>query len=185
MGDRLSGSSILPEAQPPQSGISYSSPPSQHLQPQVSCPQAQTDQTQQQQLSVVSHVENRTWSCVLKRIGWFPCSTCFSELRILWSDNENPHSLPTHDHGQLCCLGLGGQGLYLCTIHVPPELHVFALYLFTFFFASFSPHVLLFSLWCIRFNPRCKLSSLKLFLLCPAASLFQWHLHRYMFYSMS
>ncbi|XP_070762891.1 serine/threonine-protein kinase WNK1-like [Enoplosus armatus] len=53
MGDRLSGSSVLPEAQPPQSGISYSTPPSQHLQPQVSCPQTQNDQTQQQQLSVV------------------------------------------------------------------------------------------------------------------------------------
>ncbi|XP_044049790.1 serine/threonine-protein kinase WNK1-like isoform X2 [Siniperca chuatsi] len=53
MGDRLSSSSVLPEAQPPQSGISYSSPPGQHLQPQVSCPQTQNDQTQQQQLSMV------------------------------------------------------------------------------------------------------------------------------------
>lgn len=62
MGDRLSGSTVLPEAQPPQSGVSYSSPPSQHLQPQVSCPQTQNDQTQQQQLSAVSHVENRNES---------------------------------------------------------------------------------------------------------------------------
>ncbi|XP_026168128.1 serine/threonine-protein kinase WNK1-like isoform X2 [Mastacembelus armatus] len=52
-GDRLPGSSILPEAQLPQSGISYSSHPSQHLQPQASCPQPQNDQTQQQQLTVV------------------------------------------------------------------------------------------------------------------------------------
>lgn len=56
MGDRLPGSSVLPEAQPLQSGISYSSPPSQHLQPQVSCQQTKSDQTQQQQLSVVSHL---------------------------------------------------------------------------------------------------------------------------------
>ncbi|XP_026221995.1 serine/threonine-protein kinase WNK1-like isoform X3 [Anabas testudineus] len=53
MGDRPSGSSIPPEAQPPQPPISYSTPPSQHLQPQVSCPQTQNDQTQQQQLPLV------------------------------------------------------------------------------------------------------------------------------------
>ncbi|XP_034071522.1 serine/threonine-protein kinase WNK1-like isoform X3 [Gymnodraco acuticeps] len=53
MGDRLSGSTVPPEIQPPQSGISYSSPPSQHLQPQVSHQQTQNDQTLQQPLSVV------------------------------------------------------------------------------------------------------------------------------------
>ncbi|XP_068460033.1 serine/threonine-protein kinase WNK1-like isoform X2 [Clinocottus analis] len=53
MGDKLPGSTIRPEVQPPQSGLSYSSPPSQHLQLQVSLPQTQNDQTQQQQLSVV------------------------------------------------------------------------------------------------------------------------------------
>ncbi|XP_035798810.1 serine/threonine-protein kinase WNK1 isoform X2 [Amphiprion ocellaris] len=53
MGDKLPGSTILPEAQPPQPGVSYTSPPSQHLQPQASCPQTQNDQPQQQQLSVV------------------------------------------------------------------------------------------------------------------------------------
>ncbi|KAM3609468.1 uncharacterized protein V6R79_015315 [Siganus canaliculatus] len=53
MGDRLPGSAILPEAQPPQSGLPYSSPPSQHLQPPVSCSQPQNDQTQTQQLPVV------------------------------------------------------------------------------------------------------------------------------------
>ncbi|XP_034442879.1 serine/threonine-protein kinase WNK1-like isoform X1 [Hippoglossus hippoglossus] len=40
------------EAQP-QPGISYSSPPSQHPQPPVSCLQTQNEQMQQQQLSVV------------------------------------------------------------------------------------------------------------------------------------
>ncbi|KAK9516820.1 hypothetical protein VZT92_024730 [Zoarces viviparus] len=53
IGDKLPGSTIRPEVQPPQSGIPYSSPPSQHLQPQGSLPQAQNDQTQQQRLSVV------------------------------------------------------------------------------------------------------------------------------------
>ncbi|XP_054476793.1 serine/threonine-protein kinase WNK1-like [Anoplopoma fimbria] len=52
-GANLMGDTIRPEVQPPQSGISYSSPPSQHLQPQVSLPQTQNDQTQQQQMSVV------------------------------------------------------------------------------------------------------------------------------------
>nr|XP_040019901.1 LOW QUALITY PROTEIN: serine/threonine-protein kinase WNK1-like [Gasterosteus aculeatus aculeatus] len=54
MGDQLPGSSIRPEVQPPQPGISYiSSPPRQHLQPQASLPQTQSDQMQQQQLSAV------------------------------------------------------------------------------------------------------------------------------------
>ncbi|XP_034735756.1 serine/threonine-protein kinase WNK1-like isoform X3 [Etheostoma cragini] len=52
IGDRLPCSTIPPEVQPPQSGISYSSPPSHHLQTQVSLPQTQNDHTQQQ-LSVV------------------------------------------------------------------------------------------------------------------------------------
>ncbi|XP_034391433.1 serine/threonine-protein kinase WNK1-like isoform X2 [Cyclopterus lumpus] len=51
MGDKLPVSTSRPEVQPPQSGLSYSSPPSQHLQLQVSLPQTQNDQTQQ--LSVV------------------------------------------------------------------------------------------------------------------------------------
>lgn len=52
----MPGSSILSEGQSSQSGISYSSVSSQHLQSQVSCSQMQNDQTQQQhqQLSVVS-----------------------------------------------------------------------------------------------------------------------------------
>ncbi|KAF0041235.1 hypothetical protein F2P81_007133 [Scophthalmus maximus] len=53
MGDTLPTSSILPEAQPPLPGLSYSSPPSQHPQPQVLCPQTQNEQMQQQQLSLV------------------------------------------------------------------------------------------------------------------------------------
>lgn len=56
IGDMVPGSSILSEGQSSQSGISYSSVSSQHLQSQVSCSQMQNDQTQQQQqqLSVVS-----------------------------------------------------------------------------------------------------------------------------------
>ncbi|KAM4734944.1 LOW QUALITY PROTEIN: serine/threonine-protein kinase WNK1 [Anableps anableps] len=42
MGDRLPGSSTLPEALPPQSKVSYSSP-NQHPQPQASCSQMQND----------------------------------------------------------------------------------------------------------------------------------------------
>lgn len=52
--DKVPPSSILSEDQSFQSGISYSSVPSQPLQSQVSCPQTQNDQTQQQQLLVVS-----------------------------------------------------------------------------------------------------------------------------------
>ncbi|XP_074534367.1 serine/threonine-protein kinase WNK1-like isoform X2 [Halichoeres trimaculatus] len=52
-GDRLPGSSVLHDVQPPQSEIPLNSSPSQHLQPQVSCPPTQNDQTQQQPLSVV------------------------------------------------------------------------------------------------------------------------------------
>ncbi|KAM8891343.1 serine/threonine-protein kinase WNK1-like isoform 2-T4 [Spinachia spinachia] len=53
-GDKLPGSSIRPEVQPPQPGIPYiSSPQSQHLKPQASLPQPQSDQIQQQQLSAV------------------------------------------------------------------------------------------------------------------------------------
>nr|XP_043892532.1 serine/threonine-protein kinase WNK1-like isoform X4 [Solea senegalensis] len=51
-GDRLPSSSILPDAQPLQPGVSYSSAPCQHLQLQVSCAQTQNEQVQQQQLSV-------------------------------------------------------------------------------------------------------------------------------------
>lgn len=54
IGDKVLGSSILPEDQCSQSGVSYSSGPSQQVQSQVSCPQTHNDQTQQQQLSVVS-----------------------------------------------------------------------------------------------------------------------------------
>ncbi|XP_029953009.1 serine/threonine-protein kinase WNK1-like isoform X2 [Salarias fasciatus] len=53
VGDRPHGSSVFPEAQPPQPGVSYTSPPSQHLQSQASCSQAQNDQMQQQHLSLV------------------------------------------------------------------------------------------------------------------------------------
>lgn len=53
IGDKVPGSSILSEDQSSQSGISYSSVPSQQLQSQVSCSQTHNDQTQQQ-LSVVS-----------------------------------------------------------------------------------------------------------------------------------
>ncbi|XP_053282718.1 serine/threonine-protein kinase WNK1 isoform X2 [Pleuronectes platessa] len=52
IGDRLPSSTILPEAQP-QPGIPYSSTPSQHPQPPVSCLQTQNEQMQQQQLSLV------------------------------------------------------------------------------------------------------------------------------------
>ncbi|CAN9499199.1 unnamed protein product [Ophioblennius macclurei] len=52
VGDRPHGSSVFPEGQPPQPGVSYTSP-SQHLQSQASCPQAQNDQMQQQHLSLV------------------------------------------------------------------------------------------------------------------------------------
>ncbi|XP_029137272.2 serine/threonine-protein kinase WNK1-like isoform X2 [Labrus bergylta] len=52
-GDRLPGSSILHETQPPQTGIPFNPSPSQHHQPPVSGPLSQNDQTQQQQLSVV------------------------------------------------------------------------------------------------------------------------------------
>ncbi|XP_068168173.1 serine/threonine-protein kinase WNK1-like isoform X2 [Antennarius striatus] len=45
MVDRLPASSILNEAQPSQSGITYSSTSCQHLQPQVSCSQTQNDQS--------------------------------------------------------------------------------------------------------------------------------------------
>nr|XP_057931323.1 serine/threonine-protein kinase WNK1-like isoform X2 [Doryrhamphus excisus] len=50
LGDRPSGSSVLTEAQP---GMSYSTPPSQQLQAQVSCPQTQNDQLPLQHVSVV------------------------------------------------------------------------------------------------------------------------------------
>ncbi|XP_075998627.1 serine/threonine-protein kinase WNK1-like isoform X2 [Genypterus blacodes] len=50
-GERPPCSSVLPEAQPAQSGLSYNSPTNQQLQPQVSYPQTQ-DQLQQQQLPV-------------------------------------------------------------------------------------------------------------------------------------
>lgn len=54
VGDRAPGSSILSEGQSSQSGIFYSSVPSQPvLQPQALVPPTQSDQTQQQ-LSVVS-----------------------------------------------------------------------------------------------------------------------------------
>ncbi|XP_056272541.1 serine/threonine-protein kinase WNK1-like isoform X2 [Pseudoliparis swirei] len=53
MGDKLPGSTSRPEVQPPQPGLPYSSPPSQHVQLQVSHPQTPNDQTQQQQLSGV------------------------------------------------------------------------------------------------------------------------------------
>ncbi|KAM9753762.1 serine/threonine-protein kinase WNK1-like isoform 2-T6 [Menidia menidia] len=56
VGDRPPGSSVIPEALPSQLGLSYSSPTSQHLQPQVSCPQAQNDLTQHQ-LSLVVQPE--------------------------------------------------------------------------------------------------------------------------------
>lgn len=56
-GDRLPGSSVLHEVQPPQSEIPPNSSPSQHPQPQVPCPPTQNDQTQQQPLSVVGHFE--------------------------------------------------------------------------------------------------------------------------------
>ncbi|XP_047204025.1 serine/threonine-protein kinase WNK1 isoform X3 [Girardinichthys multiradiatus] len=46
MGDRLPGSSTIPEALPPQPNVSYSST-NQHLQPQASCSQMQTDSMQQ------------------------------------------------------------------------------------------------------------------------------------------
>ncbi|KAM7002762.1 serine/threonine-protein kinase WNK1-like [Tautogolabrus adspersus] len=52
-GDRPPGSSVLHETQPPQAGVPFNSSPSQHVQPQVSCPLSQNDQMQQQQLSVV------------------------------------------------------------------------------------------------------------------------------------
>lgn len=54
IGDKIPGSSILSEDQSSQTGISYGSVPSQQLQSQVSSPQTQNDQTQQQQLTVVS-----------------------------------------------------------------------------------------------------------------------------------
>lgn len=54
IADKVPGSSILSEDQTSQSGISYSSVPTQQLQSQVSCAQTQNDQTQQQQLSMVS-----------------------------------------------------------------------------------------------------------------------------------
>ncbi|XP_037539396.1 serine/threonine-protein kinase WNK1 isoform X2 [Nematolebias whitei] len=47
MGDRLPGSSVLPETLPPQPGVSYSST-SQHLQPQASCSQMPNEPTQLQ-----------------------------------------------------------------------------------------------------------------------------------------
>ncbi|XP_061750171.1 serine/threonine-protein kinase WNK1-like isoform X2 [Nerophis ophidion] len=50
LGDRASGPSVLAETQP---GMSYSAPPSQQLQPQVSCPQTQNDQMPLQHVSVV------------------------------------------------------------------------------------------------------------------------------------
>uniref|UniRef100_A0A1A8HKE7 non-specific serine/threonine protein kinase n=1 Tax=Nothobranchius korthausae TaxID=1143690 RepID=A0A1A8HKE7_9TELE len=46
MGDRLPGTSVLPETLPPQPGVSYGAP-SQHLQTQVPCSQIQNDPTQQ------------------------------------------------------------------------------------------------------------------------------------------
>ncbi|XP_061899125.1 serine/threonine-protein kinase WNK1 isoform X2 [Entelurus aequoreus] len=49
LGDRPSGPSVLTETQP---GMSYSAPPSQQLQPQVSCPQTQNDQMPLQHVSV-------------------------------------------------------------------------------------------------------------------------------------
>ncbi|XP_041852567.1 serine/threonine-protein kinase WNK1-like isoform X2 [Melanotaenia boesemani] len=55
-GDRHSSSSVLPEALPAQPGVSYSSPPSQHLQLQVSCLQTQNDPAQQQSLGLQSEV---------------------------------------------------------------------------------------------------------------------------------
>ncbi|XP_067357538.1 serine/threonine-protein kinase WNK1-like isoform X2 [Channa argus] len=58
MGDKPPSSSILPDTQPPQPGISYSSHPSQHLQPQVSSPQMQSDQMTRQQSVVQSQLLN-------------------------------------------------------------------------------------------------------------------------------
>uniref|UniRef100_A0A1A8LZ09 non-specific serine/threonine protein kinase n=1 Tax=Nothobranchius pienaari TaxID=704102 RepID=A0A1A8LZ09_9TELE len=46
MGDRLPGTSVLPETLPAQPGVSYGAP-SQHLQTQVPCSQIQNDPTQQ------------------------------------------------------------------------------------------------------------------------------------------
>ncbi|XP_068580027.1 serine/threonine-protein kinase WNK1-like isoform X2 [Cebidichthys violaceus] len=57
MGDKLPGSTIRPEVQPPPSGIPYSSPPSQHLQPQGSLPQTQNDQMQQLSVPQVQGVQ--------------------------------------------------------------------------------------------------------------------------------
>ncbi|KAK2842142.1 hypothetical protein Q5P01_012342 [Channa striata] len=58
MGDKPPSSSILPETQPPQPGLSYSSHPNQHLQPQVSSPQTQSDQMQQHQSVVQPQLQN-------------------------------------------------------------------------------------------------------------------------------
>ncbi|XP_069558128.1 serine/threonine-protein kinase WNK1-like isoform X1 [Brachyistius frenatus] len=53
MGERPPGSSTIPEAQPPQPGLSYNPP----LQPQAPCPQPHSDQMQQQLSGVQPQIQ--------------------------------------------------------------------------------------------------------------------------------
>uniref|UniRef100_A0A3B3IP95 non-specific serine/threonine protein kinase n=1 Tax=Oryzias latipes TaxID=8090 RepID=A0A3B3IP95_ORYLA len=117
MGDRIPGSSVVPESQPSLSGLSYTLALSPHLQPQVSSPLIQNDPKQQ---SVVQQIQNVPPEAVSVRPTNQPVSVTPSQISSLQvssssssSQSSQPHSDSSSSLVQASASQLQGPGTVL------------------------------------------------------------------------